>query len=404
METFKFLLVGGGMVNGYALKEMAKLGLAAGDACLLSDEGVPPYKRPDLSKDLLADSKPVEKIFANKQGFYEENGVVLKLDSAATALDRDAHTIRAGGETIGYEKLVLALGSSSRRLPLPGADLDGILTLRSLKDCEQIKQAAAQARQLVVIGGGFIGTEVGARLAQGGLSTTLTYREQRLLDFFFPAAISALYEDRFSSNGVRLLPATTPTEFVGKGGQVTGVRLDNGETLDADMVLLAVGAAPNVGLAETAGLSVDRWLIVNEFLQSGDPDIFAGGDMVAYPDKYSDTVRHIEHEEHARYCGRHIARELLGDLQPYDYLPMVWSDVYDLSWEFRGSWMGVEQIAYRGDVMSGQFSAWWLRGGRVIGALTPYSDDTTLVDTAVALIKEGRTVDAAALQDESMAL
>ena len=404
METFKFLLVGGGMVNGYALKEMAKLGLAAGDACLLSDEGVPPYKRPDLSKDLLADSKPVEKIFANKQGFYEENGVVLKLDSAATALDRDAHTIRAGGETIGYEKLVLALGSSSRRLPLPGADLDGILTLRSLKDCEQIKQAAAQARRIVVIGGGFIGTEVGARLAQGGLSTTLTYREQRLLDFFFPAAISALYEDRFSSNGVRLLPATTPTEFVGKGGQVTGVRLDNGETLDADMVLLAVGAAPNVGLAETAGLSVDRWLIVNEFLQSGDPDIFAGGDMVAYPDKYSDTVRHIEHEEHARYCGRHIARELLGDLQPYDYLPMVWSDVYDLSWEFRGSWMGVEQIAYRGDVMSGQFSAWWLRGGRVIGALTPYSDDTTLVDTAVALIKEGRTVDAAALQDESMAL
>jgi 3-phenylpropionate/trans-cinnamate dioxygenase ferredoxin reductase subunit len=404
MEKFRFLLVGGGMVAGYCLKEMAKLGLPAGEACLLSNESVAPYQRPPLSKDFLAGQQPLEKVFANKDGFYEDNGIALKLGSAATALDPAAHTVQAGGETFGYEKLVLALGSSARRLDLPGAGLEGVFTLRNLDDCVRLKEAAAQARRLVVIGAGFIGTEVGARLAQAGLEVTLTYREQNLLDFFLPAEISALYEDRYTRNGVRLRPATTPAALVGSGGKVRGVRLESGEELPADMVLVAVGAAANVDLAATAGLATDRWLTVNEFLQTSDPDIFAGGDMVAYPDRYADSKRHLEHEEHARRCGRHLARELLGDLQPYDVLPMVWSDVFDLSWEFRGSWEGVERIVYRGEVMSGQFSAWWLRDGRVIGALTPYSKDTTLVDAATAFIKERRPVDAAALQDESVAL
>lgn len=404
MDQFKTVVVGGGMVGGFCLKEMAKLGVAAGEVCLLSEEAVAPYQRPDLSKDFLTGRKPVEKLAINKAGFYEDNGFVVRLGTPVTALDPAAHTVVAGGEQIGYEKLVLATGSTVRRLDLPGADLEGLCVLRSFADCVHLKEVAAQARRLVIIGGGFIGTEVGARLAEQGLDTTIVYREQRMIDFFFPPEISALYEDRFASHGVRLVPGSMPAEFVGEGGRVRGVRLAGGEVLEADMVLLAVGVLPNVGLAEAAGLKLERWLLVNEFLQTSDPDIFAGGDMVAYPDRYSDTVRHIEHEEHARRGGRHIARELLGDLQPYDILPMVWSDVYDLSWEFRGSWMGVEQIVYRGDVMSGQFSAWWLKEERVIGALTPYSDDTTLVDTAAALIKERRPVDVAALQDESVAL
>ena len=404
MERFKIVIVGGGMVGGFCLKELAKLGVAAGEICLLSEDRAAPYQRPPLSKEFLTDQQPLEKLAVNKTGFYEDHGIVLRLGAAVTGLDPAAHTVQAGGAAVGYDKLVLATGSASRRLDLPGAGLDGIFTLRSLDDCVRLKEAAARARKLVVIGGGFIGTEVGARLAQGGLDTTLTYREHKLLDFFFPPEISALYEDRYTSHGVRLLPATTPAEFVGEGGQVSGVRLDSGEVLAADMVLLAVGAAPNVGLAEAAGLTVDRWLVVNESLQTSDPDIFAGGDMMAYPDRYSGTMRHLEHEEHARRCGRHLARELHGDLQPYDYLPMVWSDVYDISWEFRGDWAGVERIVYRGDVTSGQFSAWWLKQGRVIGALTPYSEDTALADAATALIKERRPVDAATLQDESVTL
>jgi 3-phenylpropionate/trans-cinnamate dioxygenase ferredoxin reductase subunit len=404
MEKSKILIVGGGMVGGFCLKELAKLGLPAGEACLLSADRVAPYQRPPLSKEFLADQEPVEKLFVNKEGFYDENGIALRLSTTVTGLDPAAHTVQAGGETIGYEKLVLATGSSPRQLDLPGASLDGIFTMRSFDDSVRLKEAAAQAQHLVVIGGGFIGTEVGARLAQGGLDTTITYREQKMIDFFFPPEISALYEDRYTSNGVHLKPGTNPAEFLGEGGKLQGVRLDSGEVLAADMVLLAVGVLPNVGLAEAAGLTVDRWLAVNEFLQTSNPDIYAGGDMIIYPDRYSDSQRHIEHEEHARKCGRHIAQELLGDPKPYDYLPMVWSDVYDLSWEFRGSWMGVEQVVYRGDVMSGQFSAWWLKEGCVIGALTPYSKDTTLVDTAIALIKERRPVDAATLQDENVAL
>lgn len=404
MDTFKVVLVGGGMVGGYCLKELAKLGIAAGDVCLLAEEPVAPYQRPPLSKEFLADTEPFEKMLVNKEGFYEANGIAVRLGAPVTALDPAAHTVQVGAETIGYEKLVLGLGSSVRKLDLPGAGLDGIFTLRNFADTVRLKAAAAQAKRLLVVGGGFIGTEVGARLAQQGLNTTIAFREKRMLDFFFPPEISALYEDRYTANGVALKPGVSPTEFLGADGKVTGVRFDDGTLIEADMVLVAVGVTPNVGLAQAAGLTVDRWLVVNEFLQTSDPDILAGGDMIAYPDQYSDSIRHIEHEEHARKCGRHIAQELLGELKPYDYLPMVWSDVFDLSWEFRGSWMGVEQIVHRGDVMSGQFSSWWLKDGRVIGALTPYSKDTTLVDTAIALIKERRPIDAAALRDESVAL
>ena len=404
MERFKVLIVGGGMVGGFCLKELAKLGVSGGEVGLLSADRVAPYQRPPLSKDFLADQEPLEKVFVSKEGFYEENGIVLRLSTTVTGLDPAAHTVQVGGEAIGYEKLVLATGSSARRLDLPGADLDGIFTMRSFDDCVRLKEAAAQARQLVVIGGGFIGTEVGARLADKGLDTTIVYRDPRMIGFFFPPEISALYEDRYTSYGVHLQPATTPAEFLGEGGKLRGVRLDSGEVLAADMALVAIGVVPNVGLAAAAGLTVDRWLVVNEFLQTSNPDIFAGGDMVSYPDRYSDSQRHLEHEEHARKGGRHIAQEVLGEVQPYDVLPMVWSDVYDLSWEFRGSWMGVERIVYRGDVMSGHFSAWWLTGNRVIGAMTPYSKDTTLVDAAIALIKERRPVEAAALQDESTPL
>ena len=403
MEKFKVLIVGGGMVGGFCLKELAKLGVAAGEVGVLSSDTVPPYQRPPLSKDFLANQEPVEKVFVNKEGFYEENGIVLRLNTAVTALDPAAHVVQAGAEHIGYEKLVLATGSAPRLLDLPGANLGGIFSLRTFADCVRVKAAAAQAKNLVVIGGGFIGTEVGARLAQQGLDTTILFREPRLLNSFFPAEISALYADRYQQGGVRLVPGAAPAEFVGDG-KLTGVRLESGEVLEADMALVVVGVLPNVGLAEAAGLTLDRWLVVDEFLTTSNPDIFAGGDMISYPDRYSDTVRHIEHEEHARKCGRHIAQMLRGERASYDYLPMVWSDAYDISWEFRGSWLGFEQIVYRGEVMSGQFSAWWLKQGRVIGALTPYSKDTTLVDAAIALIKERRPVDAATLQDETTPL
>lgn len=404
MDKFRVVIAGGGMVGGFCVKEMAKQGIEAGEVCILSADTVPPYQRPPLSKDFLADQEPAEKVFANKEGFYEENGIVLRLNISVTALDPASHTVSVGDEQVGYEKLVLAVGSTPRMLDLPGSDLEGLYTLRSFDDCVRIKQAAAEAKRLVVIGGGFIATEVGARLAEKGLQTTIAYREQAMLNFFFPPEITAVYEDRFRSHNVALKPGTSPAEFIGEGGRVTGVRLDSGEVLEADMVLLAVGVLPNVDIAEKAGLQMERWLAVDDTLRTSDPDIYAGGDMIIYPDRYSDSRRHIEHEEHARKCGRHIGASLLGGPQPYDYLPMVWSDVYDLSWEFRGDWREVERVVIRGDAMSGQFSAWWLKGDRVIGALTPYSKDKTLVQAAEALIKERKAVDPAALQDEGVAL
>jgi len=404
MEIYKIVILGGGMTAGYCVKELGKIGVGAGEVCLISADNVPPYKRPDLSKYFLADEEPAEKIFINKESFYEEKGIHLRLNTTATALDPEAHHVRLGAEEIGFEKLVLATGSRPRRLELPGAELEGIFTLRSYADCLRLKEAAAQAQHIVIIGGGFIGTEVAARFSQRGWNVTMLYREQRLLDFFFPPEISAAYEARYQEHNVRLLPSTTPSEFIGQNGRLKGIKLDSGEILPADMALVAVGAIANVELAEAPGLQIERFVVTDEFLQTSHPDIYAGGDVIIFPERYSATKRHIEHEEHARVSGRHIARALQGEKQPYDYLPMVWSDVYDLSWEFRGSTQGAEQIVYRGDVMSGQFSAFWLKEGVVIGALTPYSQDTTLAEAAAALIKERKRVDPAALQNENMPL
>ena len=403
MDKYKFVSVGGGMVAGYCLKEMAKLGLASGDACLISADDVLPYQRPPLSKDFLEDTKPLEKIFVNKDSFYEESGIAVRLNTSVTALDPAGHSVQIGDERIGYEKLILATGSRVRHLGVPGEDLDGVFSLRTLDDCVRLKAAAAHARRLVMIGGGFIGTEVAARLQERGLQTTMVFREQRLLDFFFPPEITDLYEGRYRDNGVRLLPQSEPAEFVGDG-KLQAVRLKSGETIETDIALVAAGVTPNLELAQAAGLQVDRGVIVNELLQTSDPDIVAGGDIIAFPDPYFGGLRRVEHEEHARRSGRHLARVLLGEAGPYDYLPMVWSDVFDLSWEFWGEWRGADRVVYRGDVPGADFGVWWLKEGKVLGAMITENRHDAEADIAQRWIKEHAAVEAAQLEDASRPL
>jgi 3-phenylpropionate/trans-cinnamate dioxygenase ferredoxin reductase subunit len=416
MDKFRFVIVGGGMVAGYCLKEMAKLGLAAGDACLISADNVLPYQRPPLSKDFLEDKKPLEKVFANKESFYEESGIAVRLNTTVTALDPAAHTVQIGEERVGYEKLILATGSTKRRLGVPGEDLAGVFSLRSLDDCLRIKEAAAQAKSLVMIGGGFIGTEIAARMQERGLQVTMAFRDERLLDFFFPPEITDLYERRYRDHGVRLMPGAEAAEFVGDGGgaqvadvpsagpALQAVRLKSGETVAADMAIVAIGVTPNLELAQAAGLRVDDAVTVNELLQTSDPDIYAGGDIISYPDPVFGGRRRVEHEEHARRSGRHLARVLLGEAAPYDYLPLVWSEVYDLSWECWGEWRGADRIVYRGDVPGADFSIWWLKEGRVLGAMITENRHDTEAEVAQQWIKEKTVVEAGRLADDSTPL
>ncbi|MEN6547597.1 MAG: FAD-dependent oxidoreductase [Armatimonadia bacterium] len=399
MERFAKVIIGGGMVGGFCLKEMGKLGVPKGEVCLISADSALPYARPPLSKDYLIDKKPLEKVYVNKEGFYEENGIEVRLQTRVTGLDPVKKELTLeDGDVIGYDNLVLSTGSKVRRLDLPGADLDGVLYLRTLEDCDRLKERAKQAKKLAVIGGGFIGSECASRLGDMGIETTVLYREQRLLDFFLPERLSAIYEGRFRDHGVALRPQAGVAGFMGQG-ELEGVKLSDGTVIEADMALVAVGVYPDLDLANAAGLRLDGNAVwVDETLQTSAAGVYAGGDVVRYPDMYLGTHRHVEHEEHARVSGRHLAHMLMGETKPYDYLALVWSDVYDLSWEFWGEFKGADEVNYRGDPESADFSAWWLKDGKLLGAMVTYTDrHDAEAAVAQAWIKEGKAVDKAAV-------
>jgi 3-phenylpropionate/trans-cinnamate dioxygenase ferredoxin reductase subunit len=244
------------MVAGFAAKEMVKQGLGAGELCIVSADTQPPYQRPPLSKGFLAGTEELEKVFINREGFYADSGIDLRLGVHAASVDLEAREVRiAEGGMIGFENLLFATGSSVRHVDLPGSDLEGVYYLRTLDDCKRLKAAAAKAKTAVIVGGGFIGTELAARLGELGPEVTFTYREKQVLSFFLTPELSALYEGRYRAHGVQLSPETNAAAFLGTE-KVEAVRLEGGEEIAADMVAVAVGVTPDVELARPGWKSI----------------------------------------------------------------------------------------------------------------------------------------------------
>jgi NAD(P)H-nitrite reductase large subunit len=404
MERFRYLIMGGGMVAGYAVKELVKQGAAPGEVALISGETLPPYQRPPLSKEYLAGEKPVEKLQINKAGFYEDNGVVLRLQTLVEAVDLPANRLQTSeGDTVGFEKLLVATGSLVRHLAVPGGKLPGLYYLRRINDCDAIREAAAQAREVLIIGGGYIGTEMAARLAAQGLPTTLVYREQRLLESFLPPELSALYEQRFTAHGVRLVPGVEVVRCLGDE-ELTGCELSTGERLSADLAVVGVGVQPAVGVLNDSGLQLDNGVVTNEYLECNLEDIYAAGDVARWQDINTGSLRRVEHEDHARNSGRHVARVMMGQRAPYDYVPLFWSDVFDLSWEFWGEARGADHVILRGDLQAADFSAWWLCDDAVVGAFVTHSRQESEGAVAPEWVRARQVVNSATLADSSQEL
>ncbi len=410
MESYKYVIVGGGMVAGFAAKEMVKQGLGAGELCILSADTEPPYQRPPLSKGFLAGTEEVEKIFINKQAFYTDSGIDLRLGVRVASADLEARQVHlAEGEAIAFENLLFATGSSVRHVDMPGADLEGVYYLRTLDDCKRLKAAAAKAKSAVIVGGGFIGTELAARLGELGPEVTFAYRDKQVLSFFLTPELSTLYEGRYRAHGVQLAPESSAAAFLGglagePQGRLEAVRMGNGEEIPADLVAVAVGVAPDVELARAAGLEIDRGIMVNEFLETPVPGVYAAGDAASWYDVNTHKHQHVEHEANARATARHVARVMLGQRQALDYVPMFWSEVYDISWEFWGETKSADRVVYRGELDSGVFSVWWLKGGAVVGAMVTEGQHDTVGKAAQAIVKAGKRVDPGALADESVEL
>jgi NADPH-dependent 2,4-dienoyl-CoA reductase/sulfur reductase-like enzyme len=368
LADYKNVILGGGMVAGYAARELVARGLAAGELAIISDDLFPPYERPPLSKGFLAGREQTPDILINDEEFYADHGIAVMLGTCVERVDFGARCLYLErGKPVSYAQLVIATGAHPRRLDAPGGDLDGLHYLRTIGDARAIREHADNARRAVAVGGGFVSMEVASVLTSLGVQTTMVFPEARVWEQLFTPEISAFFETYYRDRGVRIVPGQTVAAFDGGSG-VEAVVTSGGERLEAEMAVVGAGIEPNVALFEATPLKLDHGIVVNEYLETGVPGVYAAGDVVRYRDLLFGKMRRADHWDNAVEQGKHVAALLTGDRRPFVHVPYFFSDVFDLSYEYWGDTEGATSVVYRGDVASGSFSAWWQRRETVIAA------------------------------------
>lgn len=370
MEMYTYLIIGGGMAGERAAEGARKVD-TAGTIAIVAGEPYLPYDRPPLSKGYLTGKEGQEKVYLRPKSFYAENGIAVLTGVRAVALDPSARRVTlADGRVLGYERLLLATGGTARRPAVPGADLPGVFTLRTLDDCQAIRDAAGPGKRALVIGGSFIGSEAGAALAQRGLAVTLAFPGKRLLEKIVPAEVSDWLHGLYESQGVRLLPGRRPARLEG-AGRVERAVLDDGTVLPCDVVVAGIGIDLDTGIARQAGLALDERgaVLVDEFLRTSDPHIYAAGDIASWPDPTFGKRLRVEHWDVARQQGLRAGRNMAGENKPYAAVPYFYSDLFETALEVWGDLSAWEQTVQRGHPESGHFYLFYFSGGLLSGVL-----------------------------------
>jgi 3-phenylpropionate/trans-cinnamate dioxygenase ferredoxin reductase component len=361
-----------------------------GEITVIGEEGQLPYERPPLSKAVLIGERD-EPDWVGEEATYADKGITLRLGSTATRIDRARKVVVASRNEHPYDKLLIATGCGSRRLDLPGADLDGLLTLRTLEESLALRERFTDGARIVIVGAGWIGCEAAAAARQHGANVTMIAPVSQPLLAVVGEQVGATFADLHRDHGVDLRLNLGVTGFAGEGA-VSSVHVKGHASVPADTVLVAVGAAPNIALADVAGLKLaDGGIAVDATLRSSDPDIYAVGDVAAHDHpRYSHRVR-VEHWANAKDQGAHVARNLLGAEEPYLLRPFFFSDQYDLGCEYRGHADPTkDRLVVRGDLKSREFTAFWLRDGAVAAAMNVNQWDDG--DTLQELVDTGRQV------------
>ena len=400
MDTF--VLIGGGLAGAKAAETLRAEGFA-GRVVLLAGEPEIPYERPPLSKGYLLGNDEREKARVHDAGWYEENDVELRTGAQAVALDVGGRRVELdSGESLSYDKLLLATGSSPRRLPLPGADLDGVRYLRTLPDSDRLLADLREGgRRLVVVGAGWIGLEVTAAARGYGNDVTVVEPQPTPLFQALGPEMGEVFAFLHRQHDVRLLTGTGVRELRGDGA-VSSVYTDGGDEIPADLVLVGVGAAPNTALAEEAGLEVENGIVTDAALRTSAPDVFAAGDVAsAFHPLYGRHVR-VEHWANALNQGPAAARSMLGQEVSYDRVPYFFTDQYDLGMEYSGLGGRGDTVVCRGNPDDGEFIAFWTADGRVTAGMNVNVWDVT--DPIQELIRSGRQVAAERLTDPAVPL
>lgn len=385
-EPRKIVIVGAGLAGATAAGTLRERGYA-GEILLLGTDKHRPYELPPLSKGLLMGNTD-EPDWAHDAGFYDEKNIALKSGTTATRIELGSRLVLddAGGEH-RFDRLVLATGSRPRTLPVPGGDLPGLRTLRTLDDALALRSAFKDAERVVIVGAGWIGTEAAAAAREHGVEVTVVDQVASPLLAVLGEQVSGVFKDLHAGHGVNWRLGERLAEFTGGPDRVTGVRLQSGDELPADVVLVAVGVAPRVELAHAAGLELadDGGVCADAGLRTAAPDVYAIGDIAAhFHPRYGKRVR-VEHWANAKWQGAHVAGNLLGENEPYVKTPYFFSDQYDLGCEYRGlADLERDELVVRGDLAARDFTAFWLRDGQVTAAMNVNQwDDGEALDALV---------------------
>jgi 3-phenylpropionate/trans-cinnamate dioxygenase ferredoxin reductase component len=396
-----FVIVGASLAGAKAAETLRTEGFA-GRVVLVGEEPVRPYERPPLSKTYLRGEVGFDKAAVHDASFYDDHDIELLTSTVATSIDPTHRRVHLdSGDALPYDQLLLTTGAHPRPAAVPGADLDGIHYLRSLASCDVLRQALATATKVVVIGAGWIGCEVTASARQLGHEVALIEPSSVPLARVLGPEVGTMFLDLHAAHGVELHMGMGVQAFAGTG-TAEAVLLADGRTVAGDLFVVGVGVQPRTELAAEAGLKLDNGIVVDEYLATGVPGIWAAGDVAnAYHPFFGRPIR-LEHWSAALNQGPLVARNMLGAHTAYDKIPYFFSDQYDLGLEYSGFAPAWDQIVYRGDRHRPEVIVFWLDAGRVVAGMNVNVWDVN--DTIAAIVRAGRPVDPKQLADPSVDL
>jgi 3-phenylpropionate/trans-cinnamate dioxygenase ferredoxin reductase component len=367
LSDHSYIIIGAGLSGASAVEGIRERD-QQGSILLLGAEKDLPYDRPPLSKQLWTGGKTIAEIVLHDEAFYKSNSVDLRLGTEVAQIDLEGHSVTDNrGNTYRYQKLLLATGATPKRLNIPGGYLEGISYYRTLPDYRQLRREAVEGKSALVIGGGFIGSEIAASLRANKLAVTMVFPSLWLASRVFPESLGRYLTEQYRAKGIEVLAGDVPVS-IGRDDGAYVARTRGGREIRADLVVVGIGVAPNVALAHAAGLTTGDGVPVNEFLQTSNGDVYAAGDIAFFPEANLGP-RRIEHWDNALNEGKHAGRNMAGAHEPFTYMPFFFSDLFEFGYEAVGEVDSrLETLAdWQEENKTGVI--YYLKDGRVRGAM-----------------------------------
>ena len=396
-----YVIIGAGQAGGWGAKTLRDEGFD-GRVVIIGDENFPPHERPPLSKEVLLGDAEKETCLLWPPGTLEDAGIEMRLGESVSSIAPDDHTLTlANGETIVWNKLLIATGGRARSLNVDGADLEGVFTLRTIRDAEDIRSGLSEGSTVLVIGAGWIGLEVAAAARKRGARAVVIEVADRVCARALTPEMSQWVHALHERNGVEIRLGTSFDHFAGDGKLERAV-LTDGTDIGCDVAVIGIGLIPNTELAESGGLDIDNGIVVNETGRTSHPDIYAAGDVTNHPNSLLGRRIRLESWENAQNQAINTAKAMMGTEQPYAEIPWFWSDQYDANIQMMGLPEDWDETVTRGDKVLGEFVEFYLKNGEIQGA-TAINNPRDLRFTR-RLMMSGKKFDASALADTDIKL